>query len=248
MLDADALAGRTSDVPSGPSVVGWAMLLAPVVGLALGCLAAAAALAVRAVGAGETLAAVATVATLAAATRGLHLDGLADTADGLGCGAGAGPERALLVMKASDIGPFGVVTLTLTLLAQTAAIARAFGAGHGVAAVLVGVGVGRLALAPACRPRFGPARPQGLGALVAGRTSTLAAGCAVAVGLAAAAAGGLAAGVGPWRPLVATALGLAAAEGLTRHCARRFGGLTGDVLGAVVETATTVALVVMATA
>ncbi|NEC37257.1 adenosylcobinamide-GDP ribazoletransferase, partial [Streptomyces rubrogriseus] len=77
-----------------------------------------------ALGAGTLLAAVATAAVPAVLTRGLHLDGLADTADGLGSGKPA--EDALRIMKQSDIGPFGVLTLLFTLLAQVAALAQAY--------------------------------------------------------------------------------------------------------------------------
>ena len=61
------------------------------------------------------------LAALALLTRGLHLDGLADTADGLG--PLRGRERALQVMHQSDVGPFGVATLVLTLLLQIACLA-----------------------------------------------------------------------------------------------------------------------------
>ncbi|MFE0249298.1 adenosylcobinamide-GDP ribazoletransferase [[Kitasatospora] papulosa] len=41
--------------------------------------------------------------------------------------------------------------------------------------------------------------------------------------------------------------GLVAAQVMLRHCVRRFGGVTGDVFGAVEETAATAALLVLAT-
>ena len=49
-------------------------------------------------------------------TRGFHLDGLADTADGLWGGHTA--EDALRIMKDSRIGTFGVVALILDLLSR----------------------------------------------------------------------------------------------------------------------------------
>ncbi|POX52881.1 adenosylcobinamide-GDP ribazoletransferase, partial [Streptomyces sp. Ru71] len=91
------------------------MLAAPLAGLVVGALAAGCALALLALGAGPLLACVAAAAVPAVLTRGLHLDGLADTADGLGSGKPA--EDALRIMKQSDIGPFGVLTLVFVLLA-----------------------------------------------------------------------------------------------------------------------------------
>ncbi|MYR56245.1 adenosylcobinamide-GDP ribazoletransferase, partial [Streptomyces sp. SID625] len=75
-------------------------------------------------GAAPLLAAVVTAAVPAVLTRGLHLDGLADTADGLGSGKPA--ADALRIMKQSDIGPFGVITLLFVLLAQVAALTQAY--------------------------------------------------------------------------------------------------------------------------
>lgn len=101
------------------------MTLAPVAGLAVGLLAAATGLLLLVLGASPLLAAVASAAVPAVLTRGLHLDGLADTADGLGSGKPA--EDALRIMKQSDIGPFGVITLLFVLLGQVAALSQAYG-------------------------------------------------------------------------------------------------------------------------
>jgi adenosylcobinamide-GDP ribazoletransferase len=48
------------------------------------------------------------------ATRGLHLDGLADTVDGLG--GGRNPQERLAIMKDSRLGAFGAMSLFLVLL------------------------------------------------------------------------------------------------------------------------------------
>ena len=51
-------------------------------------------------------------------TRGLHLDGLADTVDGLG--GGRTPEERLAIMKDSRLGAFGGISLVLVLLLKFA--------------------------------------------------------------------------------------------------------------------------------
>ncbi|MGQ0631095.1 MAG: adenosylcobinamide-GDP ribazoletransferase [Sporichthyaceae bacterium] len=233
---------------------GVAMLAAPVIGAGLGAAAGALAWVAGVGGVGPPVAAVLSIGVFATLTRGLHLDGLADTADALGSGtatAGAsGRERALAVMKAPDIGPFGVVTLTLVLLAQVASVASliAHSPDHHLVAVLALAGaIGRLPLAWACRAGARAARPQGLGAVVAGSVARSAAGLLTVALLVSAALVGAATDIGVTRALLAVLLALGGAAVLLRRCRERFGGITGDVLGALVETATTVALVVLAT-
>jgi adenosylcobinamide-GDP ribazoletransferase len=195
-------------------------------------------------GLGRTVAALAAIGTLAALTRGLHLDGLADTADGLG--SAASPDEALRIMKAPDIGSFGVATLVLVVLAQVAALSQ-LRPGEAMAALVVSTATGRLAIAWACRRGVPAARREGLGALVA-ETVTPAAAAAVTAGtLVGAALFSPAAGTEPWRAGLAVLAGLAVAQAMLAHCRRRLGGITGDVLGAITETAATAALLVLAT-
>ncbi|MGW1888682.1 adenosylcobinamide-GDP ribazoletransferase [Streptomyces sp. NPDC002004] len=227
------------------------MLCAPVAGAVVGLAAAAAGTALLFLGTGPLLAAVATVAVPAVLTRGLHLDGLADTADGLGSGRPA--DDALRIMKQSDIGPFGVITLVLVLLAQVAALAPLYETSwaRGAVAAAVSATAARLALTGAARTGVPAARPEGLGAAVA-ETVPARAALLVAVGVicSAAAAGALAGtdtAADAVRCAAAVVAACAAAEALLRHCVRRFGGVTGDVFGGLAETAATAALVVLAT-
>ncbi len=212
------------------------MLCAPVAGLVVGAGAALVGVTLLAMGAGPLLAAVATAASGAALTRGLHLDGLADTADGLGSGKPA--EDALRVMKQSDIGPFGVITLLFVLLAQVAALFQAYEASwaRGVLAAVVSATAARLVLTLAARTGGAPARPEGLGAAVAGTVPVR---------------GALLGGprrhrrggrrrraprqVRPRTRPPAVVAACASAELLLRHCTRRFGGITGDVFGGLAE-------------
>jgi adenosylcobinamide-GDP ribazoletransferase len=194
---------------------------------------------------GTLLAAVLAVATLALLTRALHWDGLADTADGLGSALPA--PGALEVMRRSDVGPFGVVAVVLVLLLQVSALAAAVGHGYGWLCLLVSTTTGRTAAAVACARGIPAARGSGLGAMVAGTVPRPAA-LVLAVAVVAAAAGAGAVDDDATVRLVARAggavlLGLGVAALLLLRCIRRLGGVTGDVLGALVETATAAALV-----
>ncbi len=236
--------------PPTPATAAAAMAWAPTVGLLLGAVAAVVLLvADHPLGAGPLTGAGLAVAPLALLSRGLHLDGLADLADGLGSGKPA--PAALDIMRRSDIGPLGTVTLVLTLLIQVAALghAEAAGPGRGAAALIAAVVTGRLALTWACRQGVPAARPDGLGALVAGTVRPV---VAVAVTLAVLAAAVAAVVVSAtvigdplgWTLPLAVVAGLAAAYAVQQHAVRRLGGITGDVLGALAEVAATVTLVV----
>ena len=225
-----------------------AMLWAPWVGLAVGAPAALTVFVARENAPGHaTFAAVSGIAATAFLSRGLHLDGLADTVDGLG--SLRPPEGAYDVMRRGDVGPLGVVALVLVLLAQTAALGVAVTLGRGTGALLVASAVGRLAATLSCTPRT-PPLGSGLGALVVGAVPRRAAFADAAAVLAASfGLGWLDEGAGlngALHALGAAVLALAAAHALRARCVRRLGGANGDVLGAQVETAVTVVLVVFA--
>ena len=209
-----------------------AMTVAPLVGALLGLLLAAILAVLELAGAPHLLAAAVTVAASALVTRGLHLDGLADTVDALGSYR-RGAE-ALEIMKKPDIGPFGVAAVTLTLLTQTAAVAAL-----SPWALIPAWAAGRLAVTLACRRSVPAARPTGLGALVAGTVPTPVAITLVALTAAAATA------AETWQGPVAALAAALAALLLVRHAVTRFGGITGDVIGAAVELATTAALITL---
>lgn len=209
---------------------------APLVGLVLGGLAAGVATAgARLVS--PLTGAVLAVALLAALTRGLHLDGLADTADGLG--PLRGRERALQVMRQGDVGPFGVVTLLLTVLLQVAAAAALLETDGGWTAIAAAPLVARLAMARTGLAGVPMAEGSALGRSVAGTVSArwLAGWVFVTAALLTVADQAL---------VAAAAAGLVGAELLLRRAHVRLGGVTGDVMGAMGETAATVTLLVAA--
>ena len=211
---------------------------APLVGLVLGALATGVGVAgARLVS--PLTGAVLAVAVLAALTRGLHLDGLADTADGLG--PLRGRERALEVMRQGDVGPFGVVTVLLTVLLQVAAAATLLGAERGWTALAAAPLVARLAMARTGLAGVPMAAGSALGQSVAGTVSArwLAGWVFVTAVLLTVADPAL---------VASAAAGLLAAELLLRRARARLGGVTGDVMGAMGETAAAVALLVAAAA
>lgn len=235
--------------PPPEHVVRWL----PVVGAVVGGVAVLPALGVWRGGAqgSPTLAGVLIVAVLAAATRGLHLDGLADLADGLGSRRPA--AGALAVMRQPDIGPFGVATIVLALLIQVASLATVLAASTrleaGLLVVLTAV-TGRVAVVQAAGTRVPSARSQGFGALVAGSVAAPERVIVTTLFLAVAFAADLGLRGSFVRASVvaaAVAGGLTAAWLVRRHAVRRLGGVTGDVFGALVEVASSAALLVLAT-
>ncbi|WP_426560992.1 adenosylcobinamide-GDP ribazoletransferase [Angustibacter sp. McL0619] len=222
---------------------GTAMALAWLVALLPAAAVGALCWAGDAVSAPPLLVGAAAVAVLALFSRGLHLDGLADTADGLA--ASYDRERALQVMRTGDVGPVGAATLVLVLLAQASAIAVLV-----VDPLMVGLAVvlSRAMLAVACGRGVPAARASGLGATVAGSVPQPVAALVVVV-VACCGTGVAVASDAPWwSAVLATACALLAAGAVLARSVSRLGGITGDVLGAVVELSLTGALAALAVA
>lgn len=204
----------------------------PIVGAGIGAL-----LALVWLGAGElwspAVAAALVVTTDLAVTGMLHLDGLADTADGVLPHLDRG--RRLAVMAAPDVGAFAVGTVGVALLLRWSALAT----DEIPAVAMVGTWAASrtvIAVVPAFVPY---ARAEGLAApFLAGARPTLAlwlVPCgALLVG---------AAGVPGALALVAL---LGAATAVVALARRRLGGFTGDVLGAVAVVGETAALLALA--
>jgi adenosylcobinamide-GDP ribazoletransferase len=240
-------AGGSADL--GPGDAARAVRWMPAVGLLLGLAGAGVVLGVDAGGSSgprRLLGAVLAVALLALLTGGLHLDGLADTADGLGSRRPA--QQALDIMRRSDVGPMGVAALVLMLLIQVAALAAVPRASLAAGALVLAVVTGRVSVVVATASPA--ARPGGFGALVAGQTtprdravSVTLPGCAVAIS--GAAIGGAALAV---PGLIAMFAGLLAGELLRLAARRRLGGMTGDVFGAIAEVSTAMVLMTCALA
>lgn len=221
----------------------WAMGLAPVASLPVAVAVAAVVALGHLVALPAMLTAALAVAVIAAGTRAMHLDGLADTVDGLG--AGWTRERALEVMRSGDVGPMGVAALLLVLLAQVAALSAIVDRPVGWLVAGVAVVASRASVLLTCRVGMPSARPSGLGAVVAGSVPTWVATLGGLVVTALLATSAAVSGLSPAAGVVSVVLAAVAVGLLLRTCRRVFGGVTGDVMGAAIEVALTMILVVL---
>lgn len=212
--------------------------LFPVVGLILGLFGGGLTILLGRILPGPVTAALA-VAYLALVSGGLHLDGLADSADGL-LSPGRDRDKALAVMRDSRIGSHGAFALVMILLVKYAALstlppyAMAF-------AIAVAPIAGRAAmLFPMTLLPY--ARESGLGGLFKlERSRFILAGACVWV------AGVMAVFWGVVAALPGIAVWLGVVVGWVLFLRKRLGGGTGDTYGAVCELAEAT-VCVMATA
>jgi adenosylcobinamide-GDP ribazoletransferase len=179
-----------------------------------------------------TAAAALAIAVGVVATGALHIDGLADTADGLF--GGRTPERRLEIMADPRTGSFGAAAIVLVILIKWAAISS-LTEDDGWPVVIIAATPSRFAAVPVMA-LFRYARQQGIGGAYSGHKRTalaIASVLAVALIFVFGESGGLAAG----------AIGLAAGMALAVVANRRLNGVTGDVYGAVIELAEAATLV-----
>jgi adenosylcobinamide-GDP ribazoletransferase len=165
------------------------------------------------------------VAASATISGGLHLDGLADTFDGLFLGGE--PDRRLAVMRDPHIGTFGVIALVLVLLGKFAALS-AMSASRRAPVLIAACVVSRCMILVASA--FAPyARPEGTGRIVIEATKRRDGIVAIVLSLAVSALALRSGGV------IACLGSLSITFVLTALAVRRIKGVTGDILGAVVE-------------
>jgi adenosylcobinamide-GDP ribazoletransferase len=206
----------------GAQPVGAAVRAFPLIGVLVGSLGAIVYAVADLVGMSPTVSALLAVAAMVILTGGLHEDGLADAADGLG---GTTREQALAIMRDSRIGTFGVMALFFVLSLRVVALSYA-GSSVEAACLLVAAAAGSRAVMPALMYGLPPARRDGLGWMAGhpDRKRVVDAGALGALIVVAA--------LWPIWGLLATACAAAAAALVGWLARRRLGGQTGDVLGA----------------
>jgi adenosylcobinamide-GDP ribazoletransferase len=220
------------DIAYSPQALGGSVMFYPLVGLLIGGLL----LALHGLlpETSPLLAAALLLSTWVLLTGGLHLDGLADSADAWVGGRGD-RERSLNIMKDPCSGPIAVATLVIVLLLKFAALAE-LPAGSTIAALLMAPVAGR-AMIPFLLLTCAYVRPNGLGSPMAEHLPRRAAWLALASALL-----GMLVLLGPW-PLLAAAITAVWLRGQMRQ---RLGGCTGDTMGASVEIIEAVVLVAAA--
>ncbi len=197
----------------------------PIVGAAIGLLLAALSAGLARIGAAPGIAAFVIAATSAILTGGLHLDGLADTADGLFLWGDR--DRRLTVMRDPHVGSYGIAAVVLVILGKYAVLSILSDPQRGRGILVAAVVARALILVSAGMARY--ARSEGTGRIVIEATTLRDAIGAAALALAVGWAGGGRVGV------LAASLAIVLAWGLTRVAVARLGGVTGDTLGALVE-------------
>jgi len=195
----------------------------PLVGFAIGALAALAFALAGWLLLPPVIAAVAALAVAMLVTGALHEDGLADVADGFG--GGRSRERKLAIMRDSRIGSYGVLALVLVLAARGGSLAALADASTVAAALIAAHTLSRGGLA-ALMCTLPQARSDGLAAAT-GRPGGGDAVVAFAIGAVCAFL------LLDFGIAVAAVLACAAVQAaLALQAQRQIGGITGDVLGA----------------
>lgn len=232
-------AGTFTAIPVPPparvdrSTARAAMLVAPLAVLPVAALVAGVATGLVLLGVPAMAAGLVGVAVLALGTRAIHLDGLADTCDALGVPGNR--DRALAVMRQGDVGPMGAASLVLAIALQAACLGEIVTRPWGWVLALLGVAISRLAVTIGASAGLPAARAGGLGHAVAGSVPVVAMVIALLGWIVLLVGSAWATGYSVVSALVAGVGAVVAAGAWFALAYRRFGGITGDVLGGGVE-------------
>ncbi|MCR3695445.1 MULTISPECIES: adenosylcobinamide-GDP ribazoletransferase [Citrobacter] len=177
---------------------------------------------------GIPLAALFAVLTLALLTGGFHLDGLADTCDGIF--SARRRERMLEIMRDSRLGTHGGLALIFVLLAKVLVVSELALRGMPMLAALAAACVAGRGTAVLLMYRHRYAREEGLGNVFIGKVTGRQ--TCVTLGLAAILAAVLLPGMRGVAALVVTIVAIFILGQLLK---RTLGGQTGDTLGAAIE-------------
>ncbi|WP_374377119.1 adenosylcobinamide-GDP ribazoletransferase [Dongia sp.] len=215
-------------VPAVEGHLGGAVRAFPFAGLIVGLIGALVYFVAMEIGLSGLLAALLAVAATGIVTGALHEDGWADVCDALG--ARGGVEKRLEILRDSRLGSYGGLALIFSTSIKVAAIAN-LGAPELVAGALVAAHSLSRGVLPLVMARMPLARSNGL-AHDAGRPSITAANWSLIIALIIAVIA-----VAPVAALVALVAALAATWLVAKLAQAKFGGYTGDVLGAVEQLA-----------
>lgn len=203
------------------------IVMFPLIGLVLGGLSGLVFMAVQP-WCGIPLASLFAVLTLALLTGGFHLDGLADTCDGVF--SARRRERMLEIMRDSRLGTHGGLALIFVLLAKVLVVSELALRGTPVLASLVAACAAGRGIAVLLMYRHRYAREEGLGNVFIGKVTGRQ--TCVTLGLAAILAAVLLPGMHGLAAIVVTMVAIFILGQLLK---RTLGGQTGDTLGAAIE-------------
>jgi len=198
----------------------------PVVGCVVGGLAAFVAVVASQSGGGIYVGALVYVLALAFLTGGFHLDGLADTCDGIF--SARKRERMLEIMRDSRLGTHGGLALIFCILIKTFAVISLsqFPAKELFTLLLCAPVAGRAAMVLAMYKQRYARAGEGMGNIYIGQISGYQAAITLLIG---ALIVGLFAGM---RGLIAILVTYVVVYGVASYFRRQLGGQTGDTLGA----------------
>jgi len=221
---------RTRDEVPWRRVVGWL----PLVGLAIGAVVGGVYAAMRELTEAPLLSAAVAVAVGMMITGAFHEDGLADVADAIA--GGSTPAARLRILDDPRHGTYGVAALAASIVLRVTALG-ALGNATGAVAATLAHGLGRGGAVAVMG--LAPARATGLAAAAhtdtTGRART--AGVAVTIAVAALLSG--------WWVAVAVAASICSTAVVTAVCRRAFGGINGDILGAIEQVGEVTTMIVV---